>query len=384
MLLVIANQLSFQTWMTLLNNFTVDVAGFSGREIGILQSVREIPGLLAVGAVLLLLVMREQRLAILSLGLLSLGTSATGFFPTEYGLYATTLVMSIGFHYFETMNQSLSLQWLPKTTAAHGLGRIISAESFAALAAFAMVFVASTALALDYRQIYLIGGLATFAITLYVAFAFPMFPQAVTQSRKIVLRKRYWLYYLLSFLEGARRQIFVVFAGFMMVSKFGYSVPAITALFLANHLINMLLAPLAGRLIVRFGDRAALLLEYSGLALVFTAYAYVTDPWVAAALYVIDHAFFAMSMASKTYFQKIGDPGDMAQTAAAAFSINHIAAVFLPFVLGMVWLSSPTAVFLIGAGFAVCSLLLALLIPRHPAPGNEVIWKSTAVASPAA
>lgn len=375
MVMAAANQVSFQTWMTLLNNFGVNAAHFTGREIGILQSVREIPGLLAIGVVVPLLMMREQHLALLSLALLAIGTALTGLFPSEYGLYATTLLMSFGFHYYDTMQQSLSLQWLPVGEAATGLGRIIAAESFSALAVFAMIFALTAGLHLDYAPIYLIAGAVSFGAMLVIAGAFPLFPQHVQQHRNIVLRGRYWLYYALSFLEGARRQIFVVFAGFMMVEKFHYSVPAITVLFLVNHLFNMMVAPRAGALIVRFGDRAALTLEYAGLTLVFVAYAFVQDPWMAAALYLIDHAFFAMSMASKTYFQKIADPADITQTAATAFSINHIAAVFLPAALGLVWLKNPAAVFLIGAGFACLSLVLACLVPRHPEPGYEVIWK---------
>jgi len=94
---------------------------------------------------------------------------------------------------------------------------------------------------------------------------------------------------------------------------------------------------------------------------------------LAASLYVIDHMFFALALALKTYFQKIADPGDIAPTAAVAFTINHIAAVVLPAALGYMWLISPGAVFLLAAGLAATSLVLALLVPRHPVPGHETI-----------
>jgi predicted MFS family arabinose efflux permease len=379
MLMAAANALSFQVWMTLLNNFAVNEAAFSGREIGLLQSIREIPGLLAFTALAWLFVVREQTLAVVALMLLAIGTAATGFFPFPAGLYLTTLVMSTGFHYFATMLQSLSLQWLPKDKAAHGLGRIISAESIAALAAFGLVYLGYSALGLGYTTTYLIAGALTFAVVLAVVVAFPTYPQAVRQRRSIVLRRRYWLYYALTFFDGARRQIFVVFAGFMMVEKFGYSVTAVTTLFLVNHIFNSLVAPYAGKLVARFGERTALTIEYLGLFGVFVGYAFVSDPWIAAALYLIDHAFFAMSMASQTYFQKIADPADIAPTAAVAFSINHIAAVFLPATLGLVWLWSPTYVFLLGAAFAAGSVVLGRLIPRHPGPGHEVVGMAPAL-----
>ena len=104
--------------------------------------------------------------------------------------------------------------------------------------------------------------------------------------------------------------------------------------------------------------------------------------WRAATLYVVDHLFFALAFALKTYFQKIADPGDIAPTAAVAFTINHIAAVFLPAALGYLWLVAPGAVFGLAAGFALVSLGLALMIPRHPAPGHETRFH-TLLAAPA-
>jgi len=158
-----------------------------------------------------------------------------------------------------------------------------------------------------------------------------------------------------------------------MVEKFGYSVKAIAMLFLINAALNVYIAPKIGKLIGQIGERKALMIEYVGLFSVFTAYAFVEDHRIAAGLYIIDHLFFAMAIAIKTYFQKIADPKDIASTAAVGFTINHIAAVFLPVLLGLVWLSSPALVFLCGSAMALISLLLSMNIPSTPQPGNEVI-----------
>ncbi|MEL6198410.1 MAG: MFS transporter, partial [Pseudomonadota bacterium] len=191
----------------------------------------------------------------------------------------------------------------------------------------------------------------------------------------MVLRQRYWLYYALVFIGGARRQIFVVFAPFMMVERFGLEVHEVTMLMLVNYLFVMWFAPQAGRLIQHFGERWALTVEYVGLLTVFGLYAgiYFFDwgVWLAMALYVVDHMLFSLAIAHKTYFQKIADPADQAPTAAVAFTINHIAAVTLPAPLGLLWLFAPGAVFALAAALAFLSLLLAFMVPRHPAPGNE-------------
>ena len=193
------------------------------------------------------------------------------------------------------------------------------------------------------------------------------------QRRQLILRKRYWLYYALTFLSEARRQIFIVFAEFLMVEKFGYSVAAISVLFLVNATLNMLFAARIGRVIGRVGERTALIFEYIGLVGVFVAYAFVNNAHLAAGLYIVDHFFFALAIAIKTYFQKIADPTDIGSSAGVSFTINHIAAVVLPAALGVLWLSSPAAVFLVGAGLAGLSLLLSLNIPTHPAQNNEAM-----------
>lgn len=374
MLMTVAMQLSFASWWTLTKNFAVDEIGFTGREIGMQESIREIPGFLAFLAVYLILFMREQTLALLSLLLLGFGVAITGYFPSVFGLFATTLIMSVGFHYFETMNQSLQLQWLPKATAAATLGKIIGVGAFAQLVAYGVIFLAWKTYDLSFETVYVIAGALTAGLVAFLWIAFPQFKQAVPQRKTIVLRKRYWLYYALTFMGGARRQIFTVFAGFLMVEKFGYDVHHVAALFLVNGLFNMIFAPVIGRWIVKWGERKALTVEYIGLICVFTAYAFVTDPWVAGALYVLDHIFFAMAIAMKTYFQKIADPADIAPTAGVAFTINHIAAVFIPVLFGFVWLFSPAIVFLAGAAMACVSLVLARIVPEHPDDGNEFVW----------
>ncbi|NDW01571.1 MFS transporter [Salipiger sp. PrR002] len=386
-LMAIAMPLSFATWSALLNNFVIEAAQFDGSDIGWLHTVREIPGFLAIGVILVLLLMREQVLALLALTLLGVATALTAWFPSMGGLLIVTLLSSIGFHYYETVNQSLQLQWLPKDRAPQMLGWLLAAASGATLIAYVAIVMTWEAFDLSYNFVYMVSGGLTLVITLYCALAFPQFESPNPQRKSFVLRRRYWLYYALQFMSGARRQIFVVFAGFMMVERFGFAVHEVTALYLINLCANMALAPMLGKAVHRFGERRVLLFEYAGLVLVFLAYGglywFHWGVVLASVLYVIDHIFFALALALKTYFQKIADPGDIAPTAAVAFTINHIAAVFLPFALGYLWMISPGAVFGLAAGMALVSLSLALMIPRHPSPGYETIFSPRLPPQPA-
>ena len=363
-LATITMSITFSAWLAMLNNFSIESASFTGAEIGMLQSLREIPGFLAFTAVFVLLVLKEQTFAVVSLALLSIGVTITGLFPTVYGLYATTILMSIGFHYYETINQSLSLQWFSHDEAAEKLGRLLSIKSASALIAYGAVWIAFSLLDAQYMWVYIALGSVGIVLTIVLFIAMPQFNHGEAQHKKLILKKRYSLYYLLTFLSGARRQIFVVFAGFLMVEKFGYSVAEVTALYILNHVINFFLAPKIGAWIGRVGEHRALTLEYIGLIVVFTGYALVESSTIAAGLYVIDHLFFAMAIALKTYFKKIADPKDLAGSAGVSFSINHIAAVFIPALFGLIWLIDNSLVFYAGAALAACSLIASQWVPR--------------------
>ena len=376
------NSMSFASWQSLINNFGKDSFGASGYEIGLQQSIREIPGLLAFTAIFCLVFVREQRLAVIAVGIMGIGIALTGFVPSALGFYVTTLIMSVGFHYYEKMNQSLSLQWFSVAEAPVRLGRIMSASAFAQILGYGLIFALAAWFHAPYVTMFLsFGGLA-FAAAVYLGVAFPHFPQKVVQRSGLVMRRRYWLYYALNFMTGARRQIFTVFAAWLMVERFNYRVEEVAALFLINCVFNLIMAPKIGGLILRFGERAAIVSENFSLMFVFIAYALVENANIAAALYVIDNAFFSLSIAQKTYFQKIADSADIAPTAGVAFSINHIAAVFIPFLLGLLWLESRSAVFYCGAGFAAVSMVLGFLIPRQPGHGRETAF-SAHVAAPA-
>ena len=257
-----AMPMAFATWAALLNNFVIDVAQFDGADIGLLHSVREIPGFLAVGVIALIMFIREQVLGIIALILLGAATAVTAWFPSMGGILTITMLSSIGFHYYETVNQSLQLQWLSKDQAPKVLGWLMAAGSAVTFAAYGVIVLTWETLGLGYNLVYLVSGGLTVLIALFCLLAYPQFQAPTRQHTKIVLRRRYWLYYCLQFTAGARRQIFMVFAGFMMVERFGFHVHQVTALYLINLVANIMLAPLMGHAVARWGERKALLFEY--------------------------------------------------------------------------------------------------------------------------
>ena len=373
MALSFINYLGFSGWSALLYNFTIERAAFDWSDTGITQSVREIPGFLAFTAIFWLAFIREQTLAYAALFILGLGVALTGQFPTLTGVLITTFIMSVGFHYFETINASLQLQLLPKAEAPRLIGLIAAAGAAASFVAYGGLAIAWWAGWHAYEQLYLVIGLACAAMVLGARAFFQRFEGPVAQNKSIVLKRRYWLYYALTFMTGARRQLFFAFGGFLLVKKFGYSVADMAVLMLVTTALNSALAPRLGALVMKAGERRTIMLENIVLILVFAGYATTASWQVAGALFVIDGIFFTLTLAQRTYFQKIADPADMASTMSAAFTINHVAAVIVPVAFGALGMIDPAIIFWLGAGVATVSLSLSFFVPRHPAPGNETV-----------
>jgi hypothetical protein len=371
MVLTITVSGGLHVWQTLFDNFAVKVVHLDGHHVGVIQSVREIPGFLALLVVYVLLFLKEHRLSALSVLLLGIGLAATGMLPSFTGLILTTLLMSFGFHYYETTYQSLGLQYFDKSVAPAVFGKLRSYAALSSMVTGVLVFI--LVMFLSFSQMYLLFGILVAGVGLWAFSRNPASVDMIPQHKKLIFKKRYWLYYALTFMAGARRQIFMAFAVFLLVKKFEYSVQGIAVLFLINNGVNYFLSPFIGRCIVRFGERRMLSMEYLALIVIFIAYALVESPVLAGALYVLDHVFFNFAIAISTFFQKIADPRDIAPSMAMGFTINHIAAVVLPALGGLLWLVDYRIPFLAGAGLSFVSLMLVQCITGQlePASGDD-------------
>jgi hypothetical protein len=358
--LTIGSTIGLQAWLTLFNNFAVDLAGLGGNHIGVIQSLREVPGFLSLLALYVIMIVKEHRLSAVSVLLLGLGLAATGFFPSYPGLILTTLIMSFGFHYYETTNMSLTLQYFDKLSSPWVFGK---QRSYAAASSIILgLLIYGLDFFLSFSQIYLLIGALIIAAAVWAFFQKPVQQGLPPQHKKMIFRKKYWLFYFLTFMAGARRQIFMAFSVLLMVQKFHYSLQEITILFVVNNVINFYISPIIGKSIIRHGERKVLSLEYFSLILIFVAYATTGFKWVVAALFILDHIFFNFSIAIRTYFQKVSDPRDIAPSMAVGFTINHIAAVFLPAIGGFLWVLDYRIPFFGGAAMSLISLFAVQFI----------------------
>lgn len=363
MVLVICASAGLQGWMALFTNFAKEVVGVNGFQIGVAQAVREIPGFLTFLVMYLLLIMKEHRLSAWSVVLLGIGIGATGFFATFPGLLMVTVIMSIGFHYFETTNKSLTVQYFDLKDAPVVFARLRGYGALANITVGSVVWILS--FVLPYQINFLLLGVFISSAGIYMLTKNPVDDHALPPQNKLVLRRKYWLYYILNFLSGARRQIFIVFAIFLLVERYRLGVSTIAGIYVLNYALTFLTNRYISKAINVYGERVVLSLESASLFVLFLGYAFIENVWVAVILYVLDSIFFNFAIGLNTYLQKTADPGDLAQSTAVGFTINHISAVVIPLIGGSLWLLNWKLPFIIGACLTMVSLYFTQKIETH-------------------
>ncbi len=369
-ILTFAQIVSYQAWQTLYTNYVVEILDLNAAQNGITQSVRELPGLLAISVLLWLKFFTEESMAVISVLFLGIGVMLTGMFQSYTGILMTTFCMSIGFHYFETINQSILLQSFSTKTAPLVFGRLrsISALGTIFVSLLLLYFVSK----FDYLHIYFITGLIGIIGALFALQKKPDLSSLPTvQKKNLIFKKKYWLFYSLTFLSGGRRQIFTIFSLFLLVEKFGFSATMITFLFLINNTVNFFLNPVIGRLINILGEKKLLTLQFAPAFFIFLGYAYLENPYIVAFLYILDQFTFSFNIAEKTFFQKMGEAEDISPSMAVSFTINHISAVIVPTIGGALWLLDYKLPFFIGAGLALISLFLVQFIDKEIAKAHN-------------
>lgn len=358
--------LSFATGIqgTIYTNFLVEDIGIEAHQLGVLESIREIPGLLTAFILGALLRLAEPLLAGASLILVSLGFGAYYFVRGLPDLIAFSFLWSLGLHCWMPLRSSMILELSEPSSEGKRLGQMNSVGFAAATASMFMVFVASTWLSMSFRSLFLaaasmalLGGLATFMV--------PGKPKRFEKPR-LIIRKKYWLYYGLSLLDGCRRQIFTTFAVLAMVKAFGAPVGHIALLMLFNNVIGFMAASHIGRLVDRIGERSSLLISYGGAIPIFLGYALVPDTTILYILYILDSFLFIFnSIALVTYINDSAPLEDLTPSLAMGQTVNHVAAVTFPIVGGILWsILGYDKTFFMGALTTLFLALMALGIPK--------------------
>jgi MFS family permease len=353
----------FGIWQGLFNNFAVEAIGVRADQVGLLQSLREIPGLLGFWLAFLALVMAELDVLSVSAVVMGLGLIAMGMAQTWTQLALGVLLTSTGFHAFYPNSSAvvLMVSEAKETPRLLGLIQMLSAAG-AVVASVVIILLVGR---LGFSQLFYATGALTVLGGL-LSWGRRGRGARQTQPRKIILRRRYWLYYLLTFLLGSRRHIFSTFAIFLLVKEFGMPTQQTAFLFLLNSVLGVLFYRRMGALVARFGERRVLLITFLLVTGIFVGYITLHSLPILAALFVLDNFLAGLEFALSSYFKKIAvTPEEITSNLSLSQTINHLAAVFVPVLGGVAWeMFDPSVPFL--AGVAIMLVSLAAVYLRFP------------------
>lgn len=356
----------FAVYNGIFQNFIREVLHVSPSQLGVLESLREVPGLLTAPIAGTLVAFAEPRLAGLALLVCALGIGATGFAGNYWTLVAMNVFWSTGFHLWSSVSPSITLALAGGREGGRHLGRMSAIGSVAVLIALGSARFFKTYLA--YPTLFIIAGVM---IACAGVLAFLLSSHAASGERQpIILRREYSLYYVLTFLEGCRRQIFSTFASYVLILVYNTPVQTMLSLAFVNAALGTVAAPTAGRLIDRFGERRMLTLYYICIACVFAGYATFKDVRLLYLLFMTDSALFAFSLGITVFLNRIVRQSELTPSLAMGTTMNHIAAVVMPVLGGVLWkvLNDYRIPFWIGFGVVFLSLMA---VQRIPAASRE-------------
>ena len=350
--------------LSLNNNFLVGEFGVTGLQAGLLEAVREVCGITAFGFLALLAGLAEPVIASIVLLLFWVGLSAYAFVPT-YGLViAASVIWSQGLHIWMPLPNSMALALAEPGRTGARLGQVQGANGLGSAIGLAIAFLL-TVLGVRIRPLYLVTGAGAF---LGAAACLGIPRQIKTPGPSLVFRRRYMIYYVLQFLEGWRKQVALTFAGFLLVKRHGAPLTHMILLWAAIQAVGWLASPRIGRLIDRVGEKRILGFYYSTMILVFFGYAFIPIKGLLYAIFVLDGSFFAFAVALTTYVSRIAPPSERTPTLSMGVAMNHVSAVTMPFLGGILWNTIGYRwAFLIGIPAAVASIIIVLRLPSSSA-----------------
>ncbi|MCK5805722.1 MAG: MFS transporter [Lentisphaeria bacterium] len=341
-------------------NFLADDIGVSGLQIGILEAVRESCGIWALLLLALLAGLSEPVVGAAMLAVTAVGLAGYTYAPGYAGVMILSIVWSQGLHVWMPLPQSMAMAMAEPGRTGYRLGQIGAAASGGFGAGLATGY-GLALLGVSMRPMYLFAGVAAALAGL----ACLGIPRGIAGKRpRLVFRKRYGLYYLLCFLEGWRKQIFICFAGYLLVSEFQTPLTTMLILYGVVRLIGVFSAPRVGRLIDRIGERPVLVFYFATLTLFFLGYAVIRSRWILYAIFIADNAFFVFAMAINTYVNRLTPTDERTPTLSMGVAMNHLAAVSMPLIGGLLWATLGYQwAFYLGVIAAVLSIIPALFVP---------------------
>lgn len=363
---------------TIFNNYLNDVYHLAADVRGLVELPRELPGLLIVFVLAIIAFLGDIRMAAVGMLAASLGMLGLGLFSPGFSVMIVwMMIFSLGTHIVMPLTASIGMSLSKPEAYGSRLAQYSAYSLTATIVGYGVVWIGFRFLHLNYTASFVIA--AVFYVIAACVLQSMHRKQTEIRRVKFVFRKRYMLYYCLSVINGARKQIFLTFAPWVLIQIFHLDAPHFAILGVIIATVSILTRKIVGSAIDRLGERVVLSLEAVLLVLVCMGYAFASElvaPSVAvviiAVCYILDNSMSAVEMARSTYVKKIAfDPGDVMPTLSAGVSFDHLIAMSIPFLGGILWKTMGYQyVFLAAALIGVLNLILSLQI-RIPGTGQK-------------
>ena len=352
------------------NNFLNETFLISNLQRGLLEFPRELPGLLVVFVSAILFFLCSRRQAFLANILCAIGILFIGFYSPTFSIMLIWLfIFSVGQHLFLPLNQSIGMELATEGKTGKRLGQFSAVANVAMIIGSFAIFIGFKFFNLDFKMSYVVAFLGFFTVATLIFLMKEDEP--VSARMKFQLRKEYKLYYWLSILYGTRKQIFLTFAPWVLVTVFKQKTQVLATLLAVGGVIGIFFKPMLGKAIDKLGERVILTSEAVMLVFVCIGYGFAREiftetaaMFIAFTCYILDQLLMSVGMARATYLQKIAvKPEDVTQTLTMGVSIDHIFSIGIAVSGGFIWLKlGYQYVFLLGAIIAVINFFSALRI----------------------
>lgn len=347
-----------------------------------LEMPRELPGFLVFIIIGFLYSLGDVRTAAVANILAAIGMFLLGIIPPEYSIALVCIfIYSSGQHVYMPLSNSIAMNFANDGRLGRKLGQVSAANTAALVFGSALLFVIFKYIKVSYTVTFTLGAVAFLAAAILLML---MKPGKLPKTKKrFVFKKEYKVFYILSILYGARKQIFITFGPWVLVDVFKQKVTTMTLLFFIISVLGIAFKPLVGHFIDKVGERFVMGAEAAILFFVCFGYSFadVLLPVKGAVIlicvcYVLDQLFSAASMARSTYLKKIAlSPDDVSPTLSLGISIDHIMSMSLPVVGGLVWYGAGSSgykyVFLGGAVIAVLNFITTRFMRIRKAEDSE-------------
>lgn len=351
-------------------NFFVDTLGLTGGQVLWLEGIREIPGLVLMFIAALTMLLPLSYRAAAALVIMGLGYALYAAVDSYIPLLLMSVLASLGMHLWFPLYKALGMSLSPETRTGEVMGSLNAVTALAGIAGMGAISLLTSVFAdLSLGAYYVIGGALIGIAALLLIRIPPEIGATANEQPRMLLDRRYWLYYVLTFFQGSRKQVLNTFGMLVLVENFGLKVWQISLILLGSGLVNFVGGPYLGRLLDRLGERRVMAGSYSLLTLCCVGFATLNQVWLLVVLLLVIKLLVTLGIGLDTYVYRIAPPEELTPTLSAGISINHVTSVAMPLIAGaLLPVIDYPGIFWGTAGLILLSIPFALAMEPAEAP----------------